>query len=331
MNKGFVLFILLISLGEVVFGDVKSFAVTTIKPVQTKWQASVKVLAKVKSLSRATIYAPNAGIFWYKQNLNHTKIRKNQNIGHIKVPGQTQRLFVLQDKLKLDKKLLMHIDGLYKTGLATLSQLQIAQNTIEDDTMHIQALQSVLLFNILDAPVSGSLEYLVPMQTKVAKNTPLATIKGSSSVWLSVFVTPSTANNIHVAEQIHWQFEHYAGVGVVKHISDNALNTGLIQVIIKPSKALNLLAGEWVNVAIATKHGFGIRVPLQSVVAYNTKTVVYKLLKHHAVAINVKILFVNAKYAWIKGNLKTTDTIIVKGASSIVPQTPVYSVKSDIL
>ena len=332
MNRVFILTVLCLLLGgEGLAARESYFDVTVTKPINSNWQASIKALSKVKSIAKVTISATSAGIFWHKQNLNHTYVFQNQNIGQIKVSGQKQRLAILREKLRLDKKLLKRTAGLYKTGLTTLSQLQIAQNAVADDTMRLQVLKSALYFNLLNAPVSGTLNYLVPTNTKVAQNTPLATIKGSSSAWLSVFVTPNITGEIHVKEQTRWQVGSYTGVGVIQHISNNALDTGLVQIIIKPFNASKLLAGEWVHVIIPTKHSKGIRVPLKSVVTYNTKTIVYKVVKHHAIPLDVKVLYANSKYAWVAANLKSTDNIIVQGASSVIPKTPVHIIKATAL
>lgn len=299
------------------------YPVSVVHTERMRWQAHVRVLGEVRSLSRAILRTSVTGRVGRFPLPEGSYVKAGRLLGRVIPPDLAARIKAARSRLHLAHDMLGHDRALYGQRLLTRGTFQGAANRVAVDQDRLHALELALSQTRLVAPVSGTVHYLVVPGTEVTAGTAVIRLGGASRVWVRAFVTPSAAGLLHAGELARLQMDGQPKKRAeVISIGVSARNDGLVEIFLRPSDR-GFLPGEWLWVDLPTTSGYGWRVPRPALVMRGSHARVFVLGGHRANPVPVTVLHVNRHYVWLRGALHPGEPVIVKGAGAVSDKTAV--------
>lgn len=299
------------------------YPVSVVRAERTPWQAHVRVLGEVRSLSRAILRTSVTGRVGRFSLPEGSYAKVGCLLGRVTPPDLAARIKAARSRLQLAHEMLGHDRALYGQRLLTRGTFQAAANRVAVDKDNLQALELALTQTRLIAPASGTVHYLVVPGTEVTAGTAVIRLGGAGQVWVRTFVTPSAAALLHPGEMARLQIDGRPQTGArVMSVGASARNDGLVEIFLQPADK-GLLPGEWLWVDLPTASGYGWQVPRRALVMQGAHARVFVLGGQHAIAVAVTAVHVGRHYVWLQGHLHPGEPVIMNGAGAVSDNTPV--------
>lgn len=299
------------------------YPVSVVPAVRGHWQSHIRVLGKVRSLSRAVLRAPVNGRLSRFSVADGSRVSAGRSLGRVIPPGLAARIAAAGSRLQLARQLLKHQRALYGQRLVTYSAVQRATTRIAVDQDTLQGLEFERDQTQLIAPANGTVHYMAPPGTEIGAGTPVIRIGGAGLVWVRTFVPPSAARLLHAGQtamlQGNGEKRQYAKLMA---IGDSARHDGLVEIFLRPARK-GLLPGEWLWVSLPATSGVAWRVPRPALVMQGARTHIYVMRHHRAAALPVTVMHTTKRYVWLRGRLHAGEQVIVRGAGMVTDRTSV--------
>lgn len=296
-------------------------------PVQTAtvrlspWRQRVQVIARVRSINHVTLSAPLSGRVWEPQH-PVGEVAAGALLARITPPGLQASLQAARTQWRLAQLNVQRDRVLYRDGVVSLQVLQSRRATATQMQAQAQALQGQLAEQAIHAPFAGILNYQVPAGAVVSAGTPIVTLDGRGRPWIEALVSPMSAMRLTGGQPVEIRFAGWSGTGRIRSIGHSARQSGLVAVFVTPPRRAPLLPGEWVHLRFAQRPVPAFVVPLAAVVMQGAGAMVFCDRAGHALRVPVTVLGTRGARAWIRGALRTSEPVVVRGAGRLAEGTP---------
>lgn len=206
---------------------------------------------------------------------------------------------------------------LARQHLKTALDVALAQRNLVQAKSQLANLRQTARQQVMRAPFTGTLHYLVAPGTVVYRGTPVATISGRATPWIDVRVSPDAAHGITAGEVATIADASWHGNGQVVAVGQEARPWGLVRVRIGLPAGSSLVPGEWASVQLMHRGASAPVVPRAAVVMRGAKAMVFVIRGHRAHAVEVRIVAEAQRQTWVKGAVKVGEKVAVIGVTRL--------------
>ncbi len=291
-------------------------------PVErSAWHPRVHAIARVRSVNHVILSAPLSGRVWEPQR-PVGEVRAGTLLARITPPGLQARVQAARTQLRLAQLNVQRDRTLYHDGVVSLQILQSSRATEKQMQAQAQAFAGQLDNQVIRAPFTGILNYMVPSGAVVSAGTPIVSLDGRGAPWIEALLSPMSAMRLARTAPVAIRFGGWLGSGRIHSIGHSARQSGLVSVYVTPPPRAPLLPGEWVHLHFAQRSTPGFVVPLRAVVMQGADAFVFVDRDGHAVRVQVNVLGTRGNRAWVRGALRTGEPVVVRGAGRLNNGTP---------
>lgn len=283
---------------------------------RSTWRPVVRAIARVRSVNHVTLSAPLSGRVWEPQR-PVGEVRAGMLLARITPPGLQARLQAARTQQRLAQINVQRDRTLYRDGVVSLQVLQSSRATEKQMQAQERALEGQLDNQAIRAPFTGILNYQVPSGAVVSAGAPIVTLDGRGAPWIEALLSPISTMRLTRAQPVRIRFAGWSGIGSVHSVGHSARQSGLVAVYVTPPPRAPLLPGEWVHLRFAQKPTPAFVVPLTAVVMQGADALVFRARAGRALRVPVTVLGTRGTHAWIKGALKTGESVVVRGAGRL--------------
>ncbi len=291
-------------------------AVTTIQ--SAPWHKIFRTLARVRSNNQITLTAPVGGRVlgpFQRPGLVHAgaTLMRIAPVGlRAQIAAARAQEHYAQTKLQRYSRLLAR--GLVARELVDNLKLALAQARGQ-----LRSLKAEAAAQILKAPFSGTLRYLVAPGAIVPTALPIMTLMGRGRIWIEALVPPDLSRRIHANGRVFLTTRHWRGAGTIRNIGNRVSHYGLVRVYIDLPLDAPLLPGQWLHCRVPIDAGHAFRLPVKAIVMHGARSFVYIVVKGHALAVSIRLLANHQSEAFVQGALHAGEKVIVTGNTRVSP------------
>lgn len=282
------------------------------------WHRVFRTLARVRSNNQITLTAPVGGRVlgpFQEPGLVHagTVLMRIVPVGlHAQIVTAQAQVRYAQTKLKRYTQLLAR-------SLVARESVDQFKLELAEARGQLHSLEAEDAAQILRAPFTGTLKYLVAPGAIVPTSLAVMTLMGRGRIWVDALIPPEIAHEMRPGRLVHLASGHWRGVGTIRNIGNRASHYGLVRVYINLPLAAPVLPGQWVHCSIPTDSGRAFRLPVAAILMRGAESFVYIVRRGHAVRVPVRILSRQHRQAFVQGVLEAGEAVVVKGVTRLRP------------
>ena len=283
-------------------------------------QATVSVLGEVRSRAAVTLAAPVNGRVLGPLRQDGP-VRRGSLLARIQAAGFSARIAAAQAQQSYAENARQRDQKLFRDGVIAREQVDSATLAARQAQDALAALQQEGAELRVTAPISGMLQYLVPVGTLVAAGTAIARIDGRGRPWIQALVPPRLAQVLAVGEAVPIHHDGSQIAGTVRSIGESARQSGLVAVLIDLPAHSRLLPGEWATLRLPSKvlQKARLEVPADAIVMRGAQSFVWRIEHGHAQPVPVHIVARNDEAVVIRAPLRIGESVITQGDTRLSP------------
>jgi membrane fusion protein (multidrug efflux system) len=285
------------------------------------WTQTASVMGQVESVGRVTLTAPMTGRVLGPFAPTGT-IAAGTVVAQVDAPGLQARLQAARAQVDYTRTALQRNEQLLRDGVVARATVEASQARYEQALGDAQALQAEAKDQVLTAPFTGSIRYLVAPGTVVAAGTPIARLSGRARPWVEALVPPELAFRLHVGARASVQTDRWRGRARIHSVGNSARRSGLVSVILHLPAHTPLLPGQWLSVTLPIATRQALAVPVAAIVMHGAQSLVYRDKAGRAQPVPIRVLGLENGYALIAGALRPGDTVVLSGNTRLRAGTP---------
>ena len=244
-------------------------------------------------------------------------------IARIVRPGLYSKITAAKVSVKYAEVKLKRTKLLFRDGVAAKKDVERAELFLSEAQSSLYTLESYGREGIFISHFEGAVHYIVPNGAIVSAGSPAAVLNGRGIPWIKVYVTPSESFKLNVGMPAYIKADRFNGTGKITAIGNNASHNGLAPVYIGLPKNSYLLPGEWVKLIFSEPQETVFLLPEKAVTMINGRTSVFIVQHGKALAVRVKVTGIKNGAAYVKGNLKTGERVIIYPVTRLISGIPV--------
>ncbi|MGC8616344.1 MAG: efflux RND transporter periplasmic adaptor subunit [Desulfurella sp.] len=274
----------------------------------------IKAYGKVQTTQNITIFAPVSGII--KIDSNFSTVKSGQLIARIYPPNLSKQ--IENAKLNVDAAYtnLQNTIELKNIHIATAQEIEKAKILYYQAKSNLERLSAQIEKSKIYAPFSGSLEFLVPNQTYVILNQPIANLAGNTNLWIKAYVSPDYIDKLKIDQIVYYYSHNIKHKGSIAQIEHNADVSGLVPIFINTNNKA-LIAGQWVNLEIPVIKNTQFCVPKSAIVSKDSKTYVFIVKDNVVYQKQVNLINISNNTAYINGNLNKNEPLAISATDRL--------------
>ncbi|MDA8092544.1 MAG: efflux RND transporter periplasmic adaptor subunit [Betaproteobacteria bacterium] len=294
-----------------------------VAPVEAgTWSREITVLGSVESIGKLTLDTPVAGRVM-GPFLPPGRIGKGAVIARVAPPGLVAQTQAARVRVAYAHTQLARARRLYKDGVVARQDVDQARLALAQAGSSLSAFEAQAGQQVLTAPFTGVLRYLVPPGAVVDAGSPIARLTGRAEPWVEAYVTPGQARALVPGGLAAIQAHGWRGAGRIRSVGSSARHMGLVSVYVALPHASPLLPGQWVSLTLKGAGGRAFKVPTQAVVMQGADAQVYTIHNGRAHAISVRVVASHDGETWVRGPLQSGEAVVVSGSGLVASDTPV--------
>lgn len=288
----------------------------------SSWVSQTQVMGTVESTGQVTLTAPVTG-----RVLGPFRLPGNMAAGtvvaRIAPPGLHAGIRAAQARVAYARAQLKRTRELFHDGVMARQDVDRASLALAEAGASLRQLQAQGGDQLLTAPFSGTLHYLVPPGAVVNAGSPIATLAGRGKPWVRAYVTPAQAQGLRPGGQVSIAAQDWQGQGAIRSVGQSARHLGLVTVYITLPVASPLLPGEWVQLTLSSTGGSAFLVPSQAVVMRGARSRVFVVRQGRAAEIPIQVRASEGDKTWVQGALRDGELVVISGNARLAPGAPV--------
>lgn len=289
------------------------------KSVMTK---SITVLGMVHSNGRLVISAPFTGRLI--ESFPFPKyVPAGSVIARVVSPGLYAKIISAEASVKYAKIKLKRAKLLFRYGVAAKKDVERAVLFLANAYSALRALEAIERDGIMVSHFKGTVHYLVPNGTILTAGSRVAVLNGRGMPWIRVYVTPFQSFKLEHNMRASIQTRRIKETGRIISIGNNAGHNGLVPVYINLPEDSPLLPGEWVKLSFAESKTPALSLPERAVIMINGRTSVFVVKHGKASAVKVKVTGLKNGAAYVRGNIKAGEQVIIYPVTRLISGIPV--------
>lgn len=276
------------------------------------WNRFFRTLGRIRSNNQITLTAPVGGrVVGPYQPPGF--VHEGAILMRIAPVGLRSEIAAARAQALYARTKLARYSQLLSKGLVAREEVDNLRLALAEARSQLRSLVSEASAQVLRAPFSGTIRYLVAPGAIVPTALPIMTLMGRGRIWAEALVPPTISKRIHSGEPVGLRLVHWQGTGIVRNIGNRASHYGLVRVYIDLPLADPLLPGQWLHCRIPVQSGRAFRVPVPAIVMHGDQSYVYVVRGGHAFAVPVRLLTNRRGGAYVLGNLKAGEAVVVAG------------------
>ncbi|MHB8231982.1 MAG: efflux RND transporter periplasmic adaptor subunit [bacterium] len=244
-------------------------------------------------------------------------------IARIVRPGLYAKIIAAKASVKYAETKLKRTKLLFHDGVAAKKDVERADLFLADAYSALHTLESYEREGIFVSHFKGAVHYLVPNGAIVTAGSPAAILNGKGIPWIRAYITPSASFKLKDNMRAGIKAGRFNGAGKIIAIGANASHNGLVPVYVSLPKNSSLLPGEWVRLGFAESKTVVFSLPEKAVTMINGATSVFVVKHGKALAVRVKVTGLKNGAAYVKGNIKAGEPVIVYPVTRLISGIPV--------
>ncbi len=306
------------------WGTAAAFALpvkaVAVQPVP--WSGETRVLGTVESIGEVTLASPVTGRV-LGPFLTPGNIARGAVVARIAPPGLHASILAAQARAAFARTQLGRSRELFRDGVTARQDVDRASLAFAEARASLRALEAQAGEQVLTAPFTGTLHYLVPPGAVVNAGSPIAALAGRGEPWARAYVTPEQARGLLAGTGVAIEAPGWQGRGQIRSVGQSARHLGLVPVYITLPPGSALLPGEWLKLSLPSAGGTAFRVPSQAVVMRGARSQIFVVRQGRAVSVPVRVVGSRGADTWVQGPLKAGSMVVVSGSGRLAPGTPV--------
>ncbi|MEY2341214.1 efflux RND transporter periplasmic adaptor subunit [Acidithiobacillus sp. IBUN Pt1247-S3] len=289
-------------------------------------QTTMSALGEVRSRAEVTLAAPVTGRVLGPLRQDGP-VRRGTLLAQIQAAGFSARIAAAQAQQGYAKDALQRDQKLFRDGVIARAQVDSARLAARQAQDALAALQQQSAQMQIQAPISGMLQYLVPVGATVAAGTPIARIDGRGRPWIQALVPPRLAQALTVGEPVMINDNGSDLTGTVRSVGQSARQSGLVAVLVDLPTQSRLLPGEWVTLHLPGKVSkkAHLEVPVDAIVMHGAQSFVWRIEKGRAQQVPVQVIAKNGDMVVIHALLRAGEQVVTRGNIRLSPGSAVTS------
>ncbi len=285
----------------------------SVVPIQAEnWNRFFRTLGRIRSNNQITLTAPVGGrVVGPYQPPGF--VHEGAILMRIAPVGLRSEIAAARAQVLYARTTLARYSQLLSKGLVAREQVDNLRLSLAEARSQLRSLVSEASAQVLRAPFSGTLRYLVAPGAIVPTALPIMTLMGRGQIWAEALVPPAISKRIHSGEAVGLRLDHWRGKGIVRNIGNRASHYGLVRVYIDLPLVDPLLPGQWLHCRIPVQSGRAFLVPVPAIVMHGDRIYVYVVRGGHAFAVPVRLLTNRRSGAYVQGKLKSGEAVVVAG------------------
>jgi multidrug efflux pump subunit AcrA (membrane-fusion protein) len=283
---------------------------------------SITAPGTVHSNGRLVVYSPFTGRLIEPFSLPGY-VPAGTVIARIVDPGLYAKIISAEASVKYAKIKFKRVKLLFRDGVAAKKDVERAALSLANAYSALHTLESREREGVLVSHFKGTVHYLLPDGAIVTAGSRVAVLNGRGMPWIRAYITPSQSFKLYDNMQVNIKTKDIRGTGRVISIGGSAGHNGLVPVYISLPKDSPLLPGEWVTLRFTESKTAAFSLPEKAVVMLHGGTFVFTVRHNKALAVRVKVTNLKDGAAYIKGNIKVGEPIIVYPVTRLVSGIPV--------
>ncbi len=288
----------------------------------SSWVRQTQVMGTVESIGRATLTAPVTGRVLGPFPLPGN-VAAGTVLARIAPPGLHAGIRAAQARVAYARAQMKRAQELFHEGVMARQDVDRASLALAEARSSLRELQAQAGEQVLTAPFSGTLHYLVPPGAVVNTGDPIATLEGRGQPWARAYVTPAQAQGLRPGTQVTITAQNWQGQGSIRSVGQSARHLGLVTVYIMLPAASPLLPGEWVQLTLSSTGGSAFLVPSRAVVMRGARSQVFVVRQGHAIEIPIRVMASEGDKTWVQGALRDGELVVILGNARLAPGVPV--------
>ncbi len=284
---------------------------------RSAWIENITALGTVRSTGRLVFSAPFTGRV-IESFLFPSYVAAGTVIARVIRPGLDVRIIASKASVKYAKMKLKRTKLLFHYGVMAKKDEEQAALSLADAYSMLHSLQASEREGVLISHFKGTVHYLMPDDAIADAGNPIAVLNGKGTPWIRAYVTPSQSFKLYDNMQVSIKARRFKGIGRIISIGNNASHNGLVPVYVNLPKDSSLLPGEWVKLSFAKLKAVVFSLPKKAVIMLKGETFVFIVKHNKALAVMVKVIGLKDGIAWVKGNIKVNEPVIVYPVTRLV-------------
>jgi hypothetical protein len=291
---------------------------------RSAWIEDITVPGMVHSTGKLVVSAPFTGRI-IESFLFPSHVSSGTVIARVIRPGLDARIISAKASVEYAKMKLKRIKLLFRDGVMAKKDEERAALSLADAYSRLRSLEAFESEGVLISHFKGTVHYLVPDDAIVSAGISIAVLNGKGKPWIAAYVTPSQSFKLYDNMQVSIKTKHFSGAGKIISIGNNAIHNGLVPVYVNLPEDSSLLPGEWVKLSFnfaksktAAKAEDVFSLPKKAIVMLKGETFVFIIKHNKTLAVKVKVIGVEKGTAYVKGNIRLNEPVIVYPVSRLI-------------
>ena len=291
---------------------------------KSAWIEDITVPGMVHSTGKLVVSAPFTGRI-IESFLFPSHVSSGTVIARVIRPGLDARIISAKASVEYAKMKLKRIKLLFRDGVMAKKDEERAALSLADAYSRLRSLEAFESEGVLISHFKGTVHYLVPDDAIVSAGISIAVLNGKGKPWIAAYVTPSQSFKLYDNMQVSIKTKHFSGAGKIISIGNNARHNGLVPVYVNLPEDSSLLPGEWVKLSFnfaksktAAKAEDVFSLPKKAIVMLKGETFVFIIKHNKTLAVKVKIIGLENGTAYVKGNIRSNEPVIVYPVSRLI-------------
>jgi hypothetical protein len=286
------------------------------------WIKNITALGMIHSNGRIVFSAPFVGRI-IESLPSPGYVASGTVIARIVRPGLYAKIIAAKTSVKYAVAKFERTKLLFHDGVAAKKDVERADLFLADAYSALHTLESYESEGNFVSHSKGAVHYLVPNGAIVTAGSPAAVLNGRGIPWIRAYITPSLSSKLYDNMRVGIRTGRFNGAGKIIAIGSNASHNGLVPVYVSLPKNSSLLPGEWVRLGFAESKTVVFSLPEKAVTMINGRTSVFVVKHGKASAVGVKVVGIKNGTAYVKGNIKTGEPVIIYPVTRLIPGIPV--------